>query len=221
MANESQPPRKNDGVEVYPATPHDLESYVQAEAQLRNLRVPVLVHADKPDERLFVAVLDGTGNNMYKDDDAHETGIVRIYKQITDARDAGALPNIKADYVSGIGTQDNRITALGDGIHGHTFEERAETMYKQFIEYAQEELTRNPNAQIRIAAIGFSRGAEEAAYLSRLVDERGIQNPDGAKYTFMGGGWSPVSSTASHHWSRRARSRKPCCCRIRWPRAIR
>lgn len=150
------------------------------------MQVPVLVDRDNPHQRLFVAVLDGTGNNMYKDNDTQETGIVRIYKQIEEQRTQGKLPNIGAGYVPGIGTQDKGATR--DLIKGHTFEERAETMYKQFIEYSARELARDPKAQISVAAIGFSRGAEEAAYFTRLVDERGIQNPAGAKYTYDSNG---------------------------------
>lgn len=186
MADDTKPPR-NDGVEVYPANRQDLESYTQASRQLGQMRVPTLVDQDNPHQRLFVAVLDGTGNNMFKDDDAHETGIVRIYKQIQAAHSEGKFPQIGAGYVAGIGTQDGSIASTRDGISGHTFEERAETMYKQFIEYAARELKRDPQAQISLAAVGFSRGAEEAAYLTRLVDERGIQDPTGAKYKLDGG----------------------------------
>ena len=49
------------GVETYPADAHDLESYRLAEADLAKLRSPVLLHADSPHERLYIAALDGTG----------------------------------------------------------------------------------------------------------------------------------------------------------------
>lgn len=182
MADDKAPPRRNDGVEVYPATRNDLESYTEASRQLARMKVPTLLDQDNPHQRLFVAVLDGTGNNMFKDDDAHETGIVRIFKQIQAGHSEGRNRQIGAGYVAGIGTQDGSIASTKDSISGHTFEERAETMYKQFIDYAAREIARDPKAQISLAAIGFSRGAEEAAYLTRLVDERGIQDPTGATY---------------------------------------
>ncbi|NUO77488.1 MAG: hypothetical protein HOQ32_15925 [Lysobacter sp.] len=175
-------PRKSEGVEVNAANAHDLNSYRAAQQQLSQLQAPVLVHANNPHERLYVAVHDGTGNNMFKDSDAHETGIVRVFKQIQQQKRAGQLPNIGAGYVAGIGTQGDGST--WDGIRGHTFEERAETMYKQFIEQAKKWKAADPDVQIRVASIGFSRGAEEAAYFTRLVDERGIQDPAGAKYTY-------------------------------------
>ena len=173
-------PRRDGGVEVLPANADDLNSYREAQRQLGQMRAPVMVHADNKHERLFVAVLDGTGNNMHKDDDANETGIVRLYKQIQEGRARGEHPNIFADYVTGIGTQDKGAT--WDAARGHTFEERAETMYRQFIEQAKRWKDADPQAEIRVAALGFSRGAEEAAYFTRLVEQRGIQDPTGAKY---------------------------------------
>src|SRR3569623_304617 len=56
-------------------------------------------------------------------------------------------------------------------------------MYRRFIEQAQKWRREDPLADIRLADIGFSRGAEEAARFSRLVHERGIQDPLGAAYT--------------------------------------
>lgn len=60
-----------------------------------------------------------------------------------------------------------------------TYEARMEEMYFQFIQQASTWLQDNPDADIRIAAIGFSRGAEQAAGFTRMVEERGIQDPRG------------------------------------------
>lgn len=179
-------PRKDGGVEVYPADANDLNSYREAQRQLAQMQAPVMVHAGNKHERLFVAVLDGTGNNRERDDAAHQTGIVRILGQIEAGRARGEHPNIAAEYVAGIGTQNSGGT--WDAARGHTFEERAETMYRQFIEQAKRWKDADPQADIRVAAIGFSRGAEEAAYFTRLVEQRGIQDPTGAKYELDGNG---------------------------------
>src|SRR3546814_1286504 len=40
------------------------------------------------------------------------------------------------------------------------------------------------DAKISIVGIGFSRGAEEVAALLRMIEERGIQDPTGAEYTY-------------------------------------
>ena len=44
-------------------------------------------------------------------------------------------------------------------------------------------LKETPDAQIRVAGIGFSRGAEQAAGFARLLHERGIQDPEGMRTT--------------------------------------
>ena len=173
--------RLDDQVPVAQATAADLQRYDEANRQLGQMQVPVLVSRHRPDERLFVAVLDGTGNDMRDPSKGPTTGVAQIHQEIDRQRAAG-LTNVFSGYVNGPGTgaYSNWST---DGARGHTFEERAETMYRQFIEKSAEWLKQDPKADIRVAALGFSRGAEEAAYFTRLVDQRGIQDPTGAVYT--------------------------------------
>src|SRR3546814_16282654 len=75
-------------------------------------------------------------------------------------------------------------TTLFRSARGYTVDERAEQMYRLFIEQAKRWQHEDPGVQIRVAGIGFSRGAEESALFARLVDERGIKDPSGAKYTY-------------------------------------
>ena len=51
---------------------------------------------------------------------------------------------------------------------------------------AKEWLREDPEAQIRVAGIGFSRGAEEIAALERMIHVRGIRDPDDADYRVNG-----------------------------------
>src|SRR3546814_3752839 len=67
---------------------------------------------------------------------------------------------------------------------GFTFERRVETAYDQFCKQAKIWLSEDPDAKISILGIGFSRGAEEVAALRRMIEERGIQDPTGAEYTY-------------------------------------
>ncbi|WP_244953621.1 DUF2235 domain-containing protein [Xanthomonas axonopodis pv. vasculorum] len=50
-------------------------------------------------------------------------------------------------------------------------------MYWQFINQAKEWQKKDPQAEISIVSTGFSRGAVTAAMFTRMVHERGIQNP--------------------------------------------
>ncbi len=170
--------RHPDGVRVDPATPADLATYAEASAQIDRMQAPLLHRASDPNSRLFVMALDGTGNDMEAQPRENWTNVALLREQV----DALGSPNVRAGYVAGPGTQDRWLPALADGITGRTFESRVEEGYDQFITQAYAWLQQNPDADISVAAIGFSRGAEQAAAFTRLVHERGIQDPAGAVY---------------------------------------
>lgn len=167
-----------DGVKTYPADRHDLDSYVQAGQALAQLQAPRLLDSADPHSRLFVACFDGTGNSMYGSDPKNHTNVAELAKQLQNAMHA----NIGVGYVEGPGTQDGRLARTLDAATGRSFEPRVEKMYAQFIEQAKEWKAEDPQARIALAGIGFSRGAEQEAAFSRLVHERGIQDPAGAVY---------------------------------------
>ena len=169
---------QNDGVSTYPADAHRLQTYADAEQKLAQFQAPVFIHADNPHERLYVAALDGTGNDKDKDP-AHETNVGKIHDQIHN----GNNPRIRSGYVAGPGTEDGWWARTYDGATGHTYEPRLEAMYKQFIDQAWRWKQEDPQADIRLAEMGFSRGASQAAGFARMVHERGIQDPSGAVYT--------------------------------------
>ncbi len=173
---------RNDGVPYYEASTEQLQSYADAGASLARFHVPVLIHANNPHEYLFVASFDGTGNDKFKDP-AHQTNIARIDDQIT-ALNVSGNTHIGHGYVPGPGTENNLVARTLDGAEGYTYDARIEEMYRQFIEQAKEWRSKDPEAKIRIIAIGFSRGGEQAAGFTRIVHERGIQNARGAGYTF-------------------------------------
>lgn len=54
-----------------------------------------------------------------------------------------------------------------------------EEMYYDFCVQANKWIKENPNSEISIASVGFSRGAVTASMFTRMVHERGIQNPVG------------------------------------------
>ncbi|MFK2902404.1 DUF2235 domain-containing protein [Dyella ginsengisoli] len=176
----------SDGVTHYPADKDRLGIYSQDRELLASFQMPVLNHADNPHEHLFVAGFDGTGNDAISDPQ-HQTNVAKIAHRIEAANDAGDH-RIAAGYIAGAGTQANPIKRTLDGMDGYTAEERAETMYKQFIEQAYAWRKADPQTQISLADIGFSRGGDEAAIFARLVHERGIQDPRGASYTYTADG---------------------------------
>lgn len=176
----------SDGVRHHPADESALGAYTRDREALAPFKVPVIRHANDPHEYLFVAALDGTGNDGIHDPQ-HQTNVAMIAHQIQASNDAGET-HIAAGYVAGAGTQSNLVKRTLDGMDGYTAEERAETMYKTFIEQAYAWRKADPQARISLADIGFSRGGDEVAIFARLVHERGIQDPRGAMYTYTSDG---------------------------------
>ncbi|ROU05913.1 DUF2235 domain-containing protein [Lysobacter enzymogenes] len=167
-----------DGVRTDPANQQQMDSYVQASQALSQLRAPVLLDSADRHSRMFVACFDGTGNSMYGTDPKNHTNVAEVAKQLQN----GLHANIGVGYVEGPGTQSGWYERTVDGATGRSFDPRLEKMYAQFIEQAKEWKAEDPQAKISLAGIGYSRGAEQEAAFSRLVHERGIQDPAGAVY---------------------------------------
>ena len=81
--------KKPDGVDTDLATEDQLQSYARAEADLAELRTPVLIHARDPHERLYIAVQDGTSNSLHKDPPENLSIVARVCSQIRDSKDHG------------------------------------------------------------------------------------------------------------------------------------
>ncbi|WP_372375717.1 phospholipase effector Tle1 domain-containing protein [Xanthomonas axonopodis pv. cajani] len=139
----------------------------------------MLVSQKNPHTRLFVACFDGTGNDKYKDPE-HITNIGTLYDQVQAAKKSN-VRNINGYYVPGVGTQDDAFTRNLDGGLGYSYGPRMEKMYLEFINQAKQWRDQDPKVEISIVSTGFSRGAVTAAMFTRMVHERGIQNPKDMK----------------------------------------
>ncbi|WP_296281601.1 DUF2235 domain-containing protein [Pseudoxanthomonas sp.] len=183
MESGQKSKHRDGGVEAELAGDPGRESYLRAEADLSRLRIPILLHAGRPNEKLYLAAMDGTGNSMFDDKPEGWSVVAKIHQQVRELQDEG-VSNIATGYVEGTYTQNGLLSKpekLLDGRFGHTFDERVETAYLQFCEQAKKWLDEDPQAQIRTAGVGFSRGGEGIAALQRMVHERGIRDPVGAK----------------------------------------
>jgi len=165
-----------DGVSSYPESLTDQVIYTQTQDLLSQLPTPVLYASSDAHQRVFIALFDGTGNDAIHDPE-HQTNVGGFRKQL------GALsftdPHLAKAYVQGPGTQEHFITRTIDGMRGFTYDARLEEMYAKLIDQSAKWLQEDPQANIRIIETGFSRGADQAAGFSRMVHERGIQNPLG------------------------------------------
>jgi hypothetical protein len=179
--------RRGDGVAGDPATAEDRETFSRAQHLLDQMRVPVLLDSRDPHQRLYVAALDGTGNSMVNDVPEKWSVVARTFEQIALLEKEPGLRNISGGYVEGTFTQEGLLRIplkLIDGRFGHSYGERVETAYYQLCVQAKNWRDEDPHAQIRVVGVGFSRGAEQTATLLRLIDERGIRNPEGATVRF-------------------------------------
>lgn len=183
QAQQGRDQLPKDDVSSYPASAADMQRYVGDRAALSHFQAPVLVHKNNPHEYLYVACFDGTGNDKNKDP-VHETNVGKISDQINALKKPDDSEHIAPGYVPGPGTEDGAWRSTWDGALGYTYDARLEQMYDKFIHQAWQWKHLDPNAQIRVAETGFSRGAEEAAGFARLVEERGIQDPTNARYTY-------------------------------------
>lgn len=163
-----------DGVDTFPA---DLNEYRAAREQLGRFGVPVL--ADGPHGRLWVACFDGTWNDREQFPEG-KTNVAGIFEQIV-AREKTGPQTVSAGYQPGVGTQRDEIVKTLDGALGYSYGPRMEEMYLDFIVQSRRWLTEDPNAEISLASVGFSRGGPTAAMFTRMVHERGIQDPVGMK----------------------------------------
>lgn len=170
------------GVDTEPVTGQHLQLYREAQAQADQMRIPLLLPVGNPHARLYIAALDGTGNSMANDNPENWSAVARIYDHMETTKPL----NIASGYIEGTYTQEGLLRTperLLDGRFAHSFDERVETAYYDFCVQARQWLIEDPQAQIRMAGVGFSRGAEEVAALQRMVHERGIRDPKDAVLT--------------------------------------
>lgn len=197
----------NDDRQPRPATEQQMEAYDRAITQLATTQVPVL-HAD-PRDRVFYALFDGTSNDA-DNKPGKMTNVGKLREQFNELERAGDGQimdgTVKHGYLAGPGTQQGQpLYKLYDNATGASYGDRLETMYGKLAEqtkqwkseYSFGDGSPETDMRVRVVSVGFSRGAEQAAGFSRLVDEKGIQDKDG---------------TSS---SRRAKPRRRWVCSIR------
>ena len=158
--------------EVRSATEKDLSLFARAQDLQAQQRVPVLRHADNPHEYLFIALLDGTGQDADNPKQL-ETNVGHLYRQSEGlARDP--RNRLGYVYVEGIGTQHNPFAQWPDKLAALSWDDKIEKAYLALSKQTRTWQQQDPEALIRVAEVGYSRGAVLAPGLARLVDQYGI-----------------------------------------------
>src|SRR5262245_58081102 len=102
-----------------PAMTEDLALYERMRQLQAQQPVPVLQHRSNPHEYLFIALFDGTGQDVNNPDQL-PTNIGTLKKQLDGLKDQPEL-RVAGKYVAGIGTQQNPITRTLDGAFAYTW----------------------------------------------------------------------------------------------------
>lgn len=165
--------KSSDGVSIKVATQRQLDSYDQASLELNSFLTPKIFDSKDLNSRVFFALFDGTGNDAINDP-KHATNIGLIARQVIQANSTNK--SIGYYYKEGVGTQGG-IAGVIDAATGSSYHARIEDMYDKFDIQSAKWIEENPDAKISVISIGFSRGAEQAAGFSRVVHDRGIQDP--------------------------------------------
>lgn len=163
-----------------PVTQEELELYTRAQSLQSEHRVPLLQRTDNPHEYLYFPLFDGTGQDVNNPRQL-PTNIGLLSKQ-AEFLSQDPRNRIGQYYVEGIGTQSFWLTRLIDGYRPFTWDEKIEEGYRALAIQVKEWKANDPDAQIRLAHVGYSRGAVLSVGLARLVDQYGIADPQGLKF---------------------------------------
>lgn len=161
--------RPVDDVDMRAVSKRSLQQFDDGRDDLRRHVVPILLRREARHDRLFMANFDGTGNDV-RTDPEHMTNIGRFALAAESIRD----PRFATHYLPGPGTQALKLRKGFDAATGRSLDSRVEEMYEWIAIKAAEWIAEDPDAEIRVLVTGFSRGAEQAAVLTRIIHERGI-----------------------------------------------
>ncbi len=152
----------------------EIGQVIETLTSLELMETPVLYDPNNPDARLFFVLADGTGNNL--SDPNKFTNVAKLREDLKPI--VRANPNIAFIYKEGVGTQPNKASAMLDGAIGYSVTNRAKDIYKKLSNQATAWKRENPNAQISVILVGFSRGCAVASYLNQMIHKEGIVNMD-------------------------------------------
>lgn len=123
-----------------------------------------------PNARVFIACMDGTWNDAANVPPGESQTLVAKMFEESAAADSDDL---ESNYVHGVGTQTSKTRVLFEGASGYGCEGRAEGMHARMVETIRQWKLENPDVEVHVHAVGFSRGAATALHFLNLVHSRG------------------------------------------------
>ncbi|WP_165942346.1 XVIPCD domain-containing protein [Luteimonas terricola] len=156
------------------------------------MQVPILYQSDNPNSYLYFASFDGSGQDVERESQI-STNVGVNHREVQGLKKLGE-ERIAGGYTAGPGTQRNPIVRTLDSVAAFSYDDRIIDAYLQFARQARIWLQENPNAEIHIASIGYSRGATLIPGFARLVERHGILDPTGLGFHKDGNGELIASS---------------------------
>lgn len=163
-----------------PLTEQEKQNWLDAIVMMDDTFLPALAWqgAGHEHKHVFVAAFDGTWN----DRENLRPGEVMTNPALLE-KELSALydERLSGNYYNGVGTRENALMKVLNGMTGEGSEQRAEQAFRDFQKQSLEWLKEDPDAQIHVVTVGFSRGAASARHFLNLVDERGVPADAGRK----------------------------------------
>jgi hypothetical protein len=160
-----------------PATTEDLKVQMELRRTVGKLEVPLLQRAANESEFLFLAFLDGTGQDAGNPALGNPTTIGLLSLEAYALKHDSSL-RIGSSYSKGIGTQNSAVGRVLDGMLAYTWADGIKQAYTELSNQAALWIKQVPDAEIRVASVGYSRGAVQSVGLERLIDRFGISHPE-------------------------------------------
>jgi len=159
----------NKSVSYHSPSSEDWEEYKKNIESFKEFKVPKIFDEKNKHDYLFIALADGTENDMKEP--SKYTNVANLEKELED----NTNPNIASAYVSGVGTYKGKGNILDktkakfDAALSLSHEERVKEIYEEFSKQANIWKSKDPNANISIVEVGFSRGSGVVSLLNQMI----------------------------------------------------
>lgn len=158
-------------------TAEDNWQLATATAKIADMRVPKL-HGNNRHERLFYAMFDGSNQTRDRALNAEEGRVRTAVGYFADVLEGnGRKHGIAVGYQTGVGREGQGLDRLGGMLQGRGAVEKIERQYQALCQQMAEWRKQDPQAQLRVVGMGYSRGGDQAAAFLRMVHERGVLAP--------------------------------------------
>jgi len=167
-----------DGILQRLSTKEEVSRFDQAQYLVENLQVPSGYSSSDPQHFMFSSTFDGTWN----DREVMKNPTVPAKLEMLISLENQQNNNFRTLYQDGVGTEGLIDRFLG-GASGNGSEARAEAAYDEFISHANTWRMANPDAEISVVILAFSRGAASGRHYANLVEKRGVPDLSSAVIT--------------------------------------